>query len=53
MDPATGYLVDPTTGDYLDPQLGTVVSGGSLLENPPETEPGEETEGEGESEPTE
>ena len=53
VDPATGYLVDPTTGDYLDPQLGTVVSGGSLLENPPETEPGEETEGEGESEPTE
>ncbi len=53
VDPATGYLVDPTTGDYLDPQLGTIVSGGSLLENPPETEPGEETEGEGESEPTE
>ncbi len=59
VDPATGYLVDPNTGNYLDPQLGTVMGGGSLLEEESEEqeEPSEEgdepTAGEGEPETTE
>lgn len=57
VDPATGYLVDPSTGNYLDPQLGTVISGGSLMEE--ETEGGSESgtgetpAGEGQPEGTE
>lgn len=32
-DPATGYLIDPNTGNFLDPDLGTVMGGGSLIDD--------------------
>ncbi len=37
VDPTTGYLVDPDTGAYIDPELGTVMGGGSLLGETPES----------------
>ncbi len=43
IDPATGYRVDPATGNFYDPDLGTLIGGGSLME-----EPTEGTEGAGE-----
>ncbi len=53
IDPATGYRVDPATGNYYDPDLGTLIGGGSLMEEPTEgTEgAGEGTEPEGGNEP--
>lgn len=44
IDPATGYRVDPATGNYYDPDLGTLIGGGSLME---ESEEGTEGDGEG------
>lgn len=43
IDPATGYRVDPATGNFYDPDLGTLIGGGSLME-----ESTEGTEGAGE-----
>lgn len=43
IDPATGYRVDPATGNSYDPDLGTLIGGGSLME-----ESTEGTEGAGE-----
>lgn len=53
IDPATGYRVDPATGNFYDPDLGTLIGGGSLMEEPTEgTEgAGEGTEPEGGNEP--
>ena len=53
IDPATGYRVDPATGNFYVPDLGTLIGGGSLMEEPTEgTEgAGEGTEPEGGNEP--
>ncbi len=53
IDPATGYRVDPATGNFYDPDLGTLIGGVSLMEEPTEgTEgAGEGTEPEGGNEP--
>lgn len=53
IDPATGYRVDPATGNSYDPDLGTLIGGGSLMEESTEgTEgAGEGTEPEGGNEP--
>lgn len=48
-DPETGYLVDPATGNFYDPELGTLIGGGSLIDDAAEgIEEGEgDPEGEG------
>ena len=46
-DPATGYLIDPATGNFVDPELGTVMGGGSLIDDATEGEEGAEGTGEG------
>ena len=54
-DPETGYLVDPATGNFYDPELGTLIGGGSLIDDAAEgTEEGEgDPEGEGTPQGTE